>query len=363
MELYFILVITALSCNLPGIWLVLRKLALLSDAIGHVLLFGIVIAYLITHDAQSIWLKIGAALAALFLVILVEQVQRNRTVKQDAAIGLTFPALFSIGIILSTAYLRDLHLDVDRILFGIPELLTLRRVKINRFDIGSVASLTMSSLLLLNLLMMILFYKEFKLSTFDETMAYQFGYKPRLLHYLLMTLVSFTAVGAFDTVGPILVVGFMIIPAATAHLFAKSLGKMFLLSSLLAGIAAILGTFLAQKLDTNIAGMTSIILGCQFALAILFRPKSGLIANFIRRIQQKHQLHEWMLLVHLAHHKNTEDEILENRAKDLKLHLSWPDRQIQKTIRTLIQKNWITETDGLLRTTAAGDHEITNILR
>src|SRR5207253_9954992 len=109
---------TAAACAVPGVFLVLRRMAILSDAISHVLLLGIVVAFLAVGDLRSPLLLVGAATAGLASVVLVEALQRTRRVKEDAAIGLVFPALFSLGVILVSRHAGNVHLDTDAVLKG-----------------------------------------------------------------------------------------------------------------------------------------------------------------------------------------------------------------------------------------------------
>src|SRR5947207_14812531 len=105
-EIALVLVIVAVACSLPGAFLVLRRMALVSDAISHVLLFGIVLAYFATRDVTSPWLLAGAAATGVLTVALVEALQRTKLVKADATVGLVFPALFALGVLLASIYTR-----------------------------------------------------------------------------------------------------------------------------------------------------------------------------------------------------------------------------------------------------------------
>ncbi|HUR54048.1 MAG TPA: metal ABC transporter permease, partial [Gemmataceae bacterium] len=210
-EITLVLVIVSVACAVPGCFLVLRRLSLVSDAISHVLLFGIVIAYLIVRDLDSLWLPVAAAAAGVLTVSLVELLQRTKLVKEDAAIGLVFPALFAVGVILASLFLRNTHLDVDAVLLGQPELATEPRWVIAGTPVKPLWVL--AAVMAVNLALAAVFFKELKLTTFDPALAASLGFRPGLMHYALMTVVSLTAVAAFDAVGPVLVVGFFVIPA------------------------------------------------------------------------------------------------------------------------------------------------------
>src|SRR5262249_47108473 len=160
----------------------------------------------------SPWLLFGAAATGLVTVSLVELLQRTRRVKEDAAIGLVFPALFSVSIILVSHYAENIHLDTDSVLLGELAFAPLDHLELGSLDLGPKAAWVMAGILLLNVGFELLFYKELKLATFDAGLAAALGFSPALVHYGLMALVSVTAVGAFDAVGSILVVALMIVP-------------------------------------------------------------------------------------------------------------------------------------------------------
>jgi manganese/zinc/iron transport system permease protein len=242
-------VLAAVACALPGVFLVLRRLALVSDAIGHVVLLGIVLGFLLVGELGSPVLLVGAAATGLVLVAAVEALQRTRLVREDAAIGLVFPALFSLGVILVSRYARNVHLDVDAVLLG---------------DLVYAAESFPTAILvvlLLNVVFLSLCYKELKLATFDPQSAWLLGLAPGCLHYALMGLVSLTAVVAFDVFGSILVVAFMVVPALIARLLTDRLGLLLVLAGLVAAVAAVVGCGVALALDINFAGAMTAVLG------------------------------------------------------------------------------------------------------
>ena len=115
-EIQLIAILTAVACALPGVFLVLRRMAMMSDAISHTVLLGIVLGFFLVGDLASPLLIFGAALMGVVTVSLVALLERTRLVKEDAAIGLVFPALFSIAVILISRYAGNVHLDVDAVL-------------------------------------------------------------------------------------------------------------------------------------------------------------------------------------------------------------------------------------------------------
>jgi manganese/zinc/iron transport system permease protein len=277
LESILIAVIIAAACALPGVFLVLRRSAMVSDAIGHTVLFGIVVAYLIVRDADSIWLTVGAVAAGLLTVWLIELQRDSGLMREDSAIGLVFPLLFSIAVLLISRYTADLHLDTDSVLLG--ELAFAPFDRLTLFGLNLPRALWIgSAVFLLNGLLLLLFAKELALSTFDAALARTLGFAPLALHYGLMSSVSLTAVSAFDAVGAILVVALMVGPPAAARLLVDRLPPLILLSLLFAVLSALLGYAGALWLNTTIAGAiavsTALITTAAFAVQQLRQSRA-----------------------------------------------------------------------------------------
>ncbi|MFT7118604.1 MAG: manganese/zinc/iron transport system permease protein, partial [Flavobacteriales bacterium] len=279
--------LTSVACAIPGVFLVLRKMALISDAISHSILPGIVIGFFITEDLASPWLILLAAFSGIITVVLVEAIQKTGLVKEDTAIGLVFPALFSIGVLLISVYASDIHLDADAVLVGRLEYAAFDQLMIGNESYGPKSMWTISTTLLITLALLLAFYKELKLSTFDIGLSSALGFSPVVMHYGLMSIASVTTVVSFDAVGAILVVALMIAPAAAAYLLTTDLKKMILLSVLFGIVSAIGGYYFAVWLDASISGSITTVLGLIFLLVYLFAPSMGLIAVLFRHKRQR----------------------------------------------------------------------------
>ncbi len=355
LEIQLIAAVVAVACALPGVFLVLRGMAMMSDAISHTVLLGIVLAFFLVEDLSSPVLIVGATLMGVLTVSLVEALNRTRLVRQDAAIGLVFPALFSLAVILISRYAGDVHLDSDAVLLGELAFAPFERFMLfNRFDMGPLSLWVMAGILLLNILFIALFYKELKLATFDAALAASLGFSPALIHYGLMTLVSITAVGAFDTVGSVLVVALMVGPPVTAYLLTDSLPRMLSLSVLFGILGAVSGYWLARMLDANIAGAMATMVGVWFLVVFLAAPERGIVAMARRRSRQRWQFAQTALAIHLYHHEGLPEEKEENRLEHLGRHLRWqPDFAEQVVIRAEKQ-GLILRSNGDLALTNSG---------
>jgi manganese/zinc/iron transport system permease protein len=354
LEIQLIASLVAVACALPGVFLVLRRMAMMSDAISHTVLLGIVIAFFITKSINSPLLLVGAALMGVITVSLVELLNRTRLVREDAAIGLVFPAIFSVAVILISRFAGDVHLDTDAVLLGELALAPFNRLRLFNLDIGPQALYTSGGILLLNLLFIFLLYKELKLATFDPALAAALGFAPAVIHYGLMTLVSLTAVGAFDAVGSVLVVAFMIAPPAAAYLLTPRLSRMLIYSALIGLFSAVSGYWLAHWLDASIAGSMAAMTGVSFLIAYLLAPERGLLAQARRRRAQRVEFALTMLAMHIAHHTATHEVEQENQVLRLNEHLNWSPQFAMEIVGIAERSGLVRQEKGLLFLTESG---------
>ncbi len=298
-DIQLVAVIVAASCSIPGVFLVLRKTSMMADAISHSILLGIILAFFLVQDISSPFLIIGAAASGVFAVSLIETVNRSRLVRKDASMGIVFPFLFSVAVILLSMYARNVHIDVHSVLLGEIAFAPFNRVVLSGVDLGPKSAWVMGFILLASLVFFSLFYKELKVSTFDQNFASSIGLAPRLMHYLLMAVVSITCVGAFDAVGSILVIALIVVPPCCAYLITDSLFKMIFLSVVFGVLSAVSGFWVATLLDVNIAGAMAVMCGLFFLIVFLFSPQRGLLGIMREKRKQKADFAESLFLVSL----------------------------------------------------------------
>ncbi len=350
-EIQLIASLVAIACAIPGTFLVLRKMAMISDAISHAILPGLVIGFFITQDLNSPLLILLAALSGLITVVLVEQIQQTGLVKEDTAIGLVFPALFSIGVILIAKTANDVHLDVDAVLLGELAFAPFDRLIISGTDVGPKSLWVIGSILTVTLGLLFAFFKELKVSTFDAGLSASLGFSPVIIHYGLMSVASITTVGAFDAVGAILVVALMIAPAATAYLLTTDLKKMLLLAVFFGVLSAISGYWMAHILDASIAGSITTMLGFIFLMAYLFAPSKGVIAVIYREKQQRTEVSLITFLLHLKNHS----EKSERHVNHLCEHINWQKVRAKTVLDLAQQNNMIIIDNNIVSLTDKGD--------
>lgn len=279
-----VVMITAVSCALLGVFLVLKNMAMVADALSHTVLLGIVLGYFIAGDLDSPILFVGAALFGVMTVYAIEYVVNKFAIQSDAATGLVFTLLFALAIILISKYARNVHLDVDMVLSGEVVFATLNTMEIFGIQVP-ISFALMFVMLVINLAFVAVSYQQLKVSIFDPVYAKSIGVAVGFLNLVLMTLVSITTVVAFDTVGAILVISLMVAPALSAHLLSKRLSIMLLVALLYGVINSVLGYYVAIYFNVSISGTIAFAGFVTFLLTLLFAP-NGLIGKRFKRAKQ-----------------------------------------------------------------------------
>ena len=352
--------LVGISGAILGTFLVLRGNAMLTDAISHSIVFGIIVVWLLTRQLAGPVQLIGAALTGVLTVVLSEALARSRLVKMDAAIGLVFPALFAAGVILIALYARDVHIHVETVLLGEIGFVWMNTVTLWGLRVP-VAVASLGAVLMINLLFVLALWKELKLASFDPGLAAALGFLPGVLHYAILTLTSVTAVAAFDAVGAILFIAFVIVPPATAYLLTRRLWLMMGLAVVLAVAACVSGYVLARHWNVSIAGMMAYMTGVWFACALICAPDRGLIAQTLRWRMQRLDHDCRTLVAHLYTHQDTEAKAEENTLRALISHLRWSEPRARAAILRAHDRALIERHDGLLTLRPKGTAEAETI--
>lgn len=283
-----IAVLSALSCALPGNFLILRRQAMIGDAISHVVLPGIVVGFLLTGAVSSLPMLLGALGAAVISVLLIEAIKRFGRVDPGAAMGVVFTTMFALGVLLlEQSDTSNVHLDVEHALMGNLESL----IWLSADGWGSTLHLAALAELpqelprialtcLVVVVFLAVFWRWLVIATFDENFARTLGLPVRAIGFSLTIICAATAVAAFDAVGSILVIAMFICPPAAARLMTNRLGAQIIWSALFAVLSASLGYILAgygplwfgASHSVSAAGMIAVLSGVILALASIFGP-------------------------------------------------------------------------------------------
>lgn len=261
----------AWSCSMLGVFLVLRKLVMVGDAISHSVLPGIVIAFLVGSFSSSSLILIGAAVFGVLTTIIIDFMYRKLKLQEDASIGLTFTWLFALGVILISIFADgNTHIDKDCVLFGELGLTFLDKIIVGGKLIGTKSIVMLLPLFLIVLVFVIKGFKGFAIHAFQSEYAQTKGISVNFWHYALMTLVSLVTVLSFESVGAILVVGFLVVPPATAYLLTNDLRRMHYISILVATFDVILGYLIALRFNLAISPTIITTAGGVIILTIIF---------------------------------------------------------------------------------------------
>jgi manganese/zinc/iron transport system permease protein len=280
----------AAACAIPGSLLVLRQMSMMGDAISHTVLPGLAIAFLITNSREPLPMFIGAVVVGILTAVLVEWVSALSGTDGGTSMGVVFTTLFALGLVLIRRALDSIDLDPSCVLYGAVESAPADLVMLFGYELPRAAVIC-GAMFLVNLVLLLLLYKEFKISSFDPQLATTLGINARFMHYLLMTMTATTTVAAFETVGSILVIAMLIVPAATAYLLTQRFGVMIVLAVVIGAIDAGLGHVAAITVppwfgfdETVTSGAMAATAGVMFAIVWLVSPRHGLISRFVHRL-------------------------------------------------------------------------------
>ncbi len=274
------------TCGLVGCFVILRRMALVGDAISHSLLPGITIAFLLTHSRDTLPMMLGAVAAGVVTVALIEAIRYTSRIKPDAAIGIVFSSLFAVGVILISVFADEVDLDAECVLYGELGFIPLQDIAyFGEIVIGPEPVVRMAIIALIAIVLLFAFFKEMIVTSFDSGLAASLGINPTRYQYGLTLFLSIVIVSSFESVGVVLVIAMIIFPGATALMLTDRLPIALALSTVISGAYSFIGFHLATWLNASIAGGMTVIAGIGFGIVWAFAPQRGLIATFIRNRQ------------------------------------------------------------------------------
>lgn len=298
--------LVGIMCGILGCFIVLRNMALIGDALSHAILPGVVVAFIVGQGASTLGFFTGAVVAGLFTAIVITWLQRNVKTKNDAAIGIVFTAMFSLGVIGISYISRQpgTHLDLKDFLFG-------NVLGVTNDDLTLTFGVTAYVLVSI-----VVFYRYLFITTFQPVIAQTMGISVSTMHYFLMLLLSFAVVAALQTVGVILVVAMLVTPASTALLLTNRLHFALMIAALFGFLSALMGLFFAILFETTPGPAMAVTATGFYLLAAFFSPKKGLAFRFFqkRKLQNRIQLEDVLKVAFRQQQLGplTEEELLRN---------------------------------------------------
>jgi manganese/zinc/iron transport system permease protein len=355
--------LAAVACAIPGVFLVVRREAMLADAISHAALPGIAGAFLMSGTRDPLWMFLGAVVAGLVVALGARAIAALGRIEPGAALGIAFTTLFALGLVAIVQVADRVDLDPSCVLFGSLELAPLDSVRLAGVDLPR-AAVVLVAVVLLNAALAAAFWKELTTTAFDPALAKALGLRPRMIECLVLSMAAATCVAAFEAVGSILIVAMFVIPAASARLVTHRLVGMIVAAMGFGVAGAMLGhwmatsaapTLLPEGRDASTAGAIAAALGVMFALAALLSPQRGAIRRVLdRAILARRTLREDALglLWRLEEDRHTTDE--RGLAALLVREADGCPRTAARAIRRLVREQLLQVGQGGVRLTDAG---------
>jgi len=329
--------LVGLMCGVLGCFIVLRNMSLIGDALSHAVLPGIFFAFLLV-GYSTLGFFIGSTVAGLVTAVAISWIQQNVKTKNDAAIGIIFTAMFSIGI-MGISWLNQsegVHLDLKDFLFG------------NVLGISNEDIFLTAGICLYTLVCVVMFYRYLFVTTFQPTIAETMGISAKTIHYFLMLLLSFAIVASLRTVGVILVVAMLITPAATALLLSDQLKKVIFISGLIGILSAVIGLLVSIIFNTTPGPAMTLCATAFYFMAVLLSPTQGLLFKYNQnRIERKRIIREDIL------RQVIKKRGLNTPVSELTEQLNLPESTITETISVMAKSDLLAiNRDGIILTEA-----------
>ena len=326
-------------CGLLGSFIVVRKLSLMGDTLSHAVLPGVALGFLWTMTKNPWAIFVGATIAGLLGTVVVHWIHTTTHIKEDSAMGLVLSGFYALGICLFTM---------------IQQLPTGNKAGLDKFMFGQAAALSAEDLwmigiiTILSLIAIVLFYKEFLVTSFDFGFAHALGLSARFFHYLIMLLLALSVVIALQAVGVVLVSALLITPAATAFLLTDRMHRMLIYASLFGMGAGVAGAFFSY-LGNNLPTGPFIIVAAStlFALALFFSNRYGIIPRWIRNLSRDRRIqveNTLKAVYHVREENAFSHDGIPVKALGDRRNLS--PSEVEKEIRQLVRRGLATLEEG-----------------
>ena len=347
-------VLLGLTCGLLGAFIVLRRLSLMGDVLGHSVLPGVAIGFLVTGTKAPGPIFAGALAAGVASSALMSSIVRHSRIKQDAAMGIVLSGFFGLGIVLLTRIQKlpfGAQSGLDKFLFG-------QAAAMGSDDITWMAVMTALAVVLV-----LVFYKQLAVTSFDEPFARARGIPVRFFHYLLMALLTVATVISIQAVGVVLVSAMLIIPAAAAYLLTDRLPLMIALSALFGVLSGVLGAFVSFLGPSLPTGPFMVVAGATlFTAAYVFSPRYGVLVRFVRRVRKRRRVAIENILKSIYHALERAesgaariDDIADARAET-------PD-VVRRHLRPALRRGFVTVEGEAVRLTDTGETRAERVVR
>jgi ABC-type Mn2+/Zn2+ transport system permease subunit/Mn-dependent DtxR family transcriptional regulator len=339
------------TCGALGCFIILRRMAFLGDALAHSMLAGVTAGYLIMKlvfrsEANAPAMLIGSLVAGFITAALIAWVSRISRVKEDTAIGIMYTGIFALGGMLASLFAKYIHIDLLHFMTG-------NVLAVDMSDIYMVACVA-----LFVWSVIILFFRQLQLTSFDPIMAAALGMPVLAINNLLTACTSLVVVSGVNIVGVILVVGLLVTPAATAYLLCDRLQKMLGLAALFGFTSFMLGYFLAVAINVAPGSAIVVVATLQFLVALTFAPQYGILAAWFRKRAAVSQTIVEDILGYMIR-----ASIQQHTAAEIGRHMKQPSDVLLKALRKLVAEGLLEQQEQHFALTEQGVHAAKRLVR
>ncbi len=361
-EIIIVIILSAITCSIPGAFLVMRKNYYAADTTNRSAMLGISIAIIFSHFLSSPLVILLGSLTAGLGMYLVKKIKSITEFRAKGISIIISSALLSLGVLIASNITFDIdtNFDTSIIYLGETAFTYFNRVRIAGVDIGSYALYTILMVMIINIAIVTYYYKEFKADGVDKAYAASINMKEKKIDILLVIMTSLSVSVSFQTAGIFMTSAFILGPAAAAQFYTKRLSSMALVSVFISSVACLAGFGVAWPAEVSISGAIVSFLGIVFIFSVLFAPEEGIVIKYFDYISEQKKLDEYIILDIL----NTQnmDKSVKTISDTLSKSLKWKNSRVSFLINKLKAEKKLEEENGSIRLTEEGTNIINKFM-
>lgn len=359
LEILAVIILAAIACAIPGTFLVLRKNYYQADTANKSSLIGIILGFAYISQLSSLFVVLLGAITASIAIMFVNKIT-SFTGFREKGVSITITAAFlALGILLASKLSYIINFDFSTIYLGETSFTYFNRLRVNGVDIGSYSLYTISLVVIINIILVTIFFKEFKLDILDNLYAASIGYNSSLVDNVLIIMTSISVAISFQIAGVFMTTAFILGPAAIAYFYSKKLSAMFIVAILLCIIVSVIGFAIAWPREISLAGTIVAVLGVFFIITLFFAPEEGIVKKYFDKKHLIKELEKFVLLDFLKNNKNGNNVHL---LKEYSYNLNWRIGKLNKIYKTLINEKKLDIEDNNIIITSTGHDFIENYI-
>ena len=351
LEILAVIILSAIACAIPGSFLVLRKNYYTADTANKSTLIGITLGFAYISQLSSLLVVLLGAITASIAILIVNKVKVFSGFRAKGVSMIISASFLALGILLASKIGYITNFDLSTIYLGETSFTYFNRVRINGIDIGSYSLYTISLVVIINILLVTIFFKEFKLDILDNGYALSIGYNKNLVDNVLIIMTSISVAISFQVAGVFMTTAFILGPAATAYFYSKRLSAMFIVSILLCILISVIGFAIAWPREISLSGTIVAVLGVFFIISLFFAPEEGIIKKYF---DKKHLMSDLEKFVLLDFFEKNIDENSILLIKEYSHSLNWSKNKINKIFKNLLTEKKLEVNDNNIIITENG---------